>query len=98
MTGHFIGFYLKIKSMIYIFYIYILIGFNSSSIIEGKTLTGFPSNILYQTLYISVIIGNCLVENQYCVGFLSVNSGFGQGVGSVAVEIDEYATNFKCLR
>jgi len=73
-------------------------GFNSSSIFDGKTLTNFPSNILYQTLCNSVNIGNCLEENQYCVTFFPVNSGFGQGVGSVKVQIDAYTTNFKYLR
>ena len=59
------------------------IGFNSSSIIEGKTLTGFPSNILYQTLYISVIIGNCLVE---IFGYYSFNLFMIIILGTVLVQ------------
>ena len=75
----------------------ILIGFNSSSMFEGKILTNLPSTFLYQQLCISVTIGKALVANQYCVALDPVILGFGQGVGSVLVQRGAYFTNFKYL-
>jgi len=53
------------------------------------------SIFLYQCLCKLEIDGNDLVENQYCVAFLPVNLGFGQGVGSDSLHIKAKTLHFK---
>ena len=55
------------------------------------------ATFLYQILCSSEIAGKRLVENQYCVGSLPVNLGFGQGVSSDSLEIAANASYFKYL-
>jgi hypothetical protein len=72
-----------------------LTGVSSSSMLEGRIFTNLPSTFLYQILCSSEIAGKRLVENQYCVGSLPVNLGFGQEVGSDSLEIKAKASYFK---
>jgi hypothetical protein len=67
--------------------------------LEGKIFTNFRrrATFLYQILCSSEIAGKRLVENQYCVGSLPVNLGFGQGVSSDSLEIAANASYFKYL-
>jgi hypothetical protein len=73
------------------------IGVNSFSMLEGKIFTNLSPLFLYQILCNSEIAGKRLVENQYCVGSLPVNSGLGQGVGFDSLQIKDKTLSFKYL-
>lgn len=55
---------------------------------KGKIFIYLPSITLYQRWCKLEIAGKRLVLNQYCVGSLPVNFGFGQGVGLDTVQIE----------
>lgn len=70
-------------------------GVNNSSKLKGKILTYLPSFTLYQSRCKLEIAGKRLVLNQYCVGYLPLNLGFGQGVGLESGQIEANALYFK---
>ena len=72
-------------------------GVNISSIFNGKTFIYLPFISLYQKECNLEIIGKHLVENQYCVGSLPINLGFGQGVDLDLLHIKAKASYFKYL-